>query len=78
VRHVREAEVLREGESLEVDLADQAAAAVKEKVAASRSAAASDIVYVGVPSLTVFERIHWRTEGGTWSKYDGDERELTL
>jgi hypothetical protein len=78
VRHVREAEVLREGESVEVDLADQAAAALKENFAAVRSVAASGNVYVSVPSLTVSERIHWRTEGGTWSKHHGDEREIAL
>jgi hypothetical protein len=78
VRHVREAEVLREGESLEVDLADQAAAALEETAAAFQRAAASDVIAAVGASLTVFERIHWRTEGGTWSKHHGDERELDL
>ncbi len=78
VRHVGEADVLRGGESLEVDLTDEAQQALKWNAEAVRSAAERGIVYVSFASLTVSERIHWRTEGGTWSKHDGDERELTL
>ncbi len=77
-RHVREADVLPGGESLEVDLADEAQQALQRHVAVMRSAAQGGVFYAGVVSLTVSERIHWRTEGGTWSKHDGDERELTL
>jgi hypothetical protein len=78
VRHVREADVLREGESLEVDLADQAAAALEAYNVAARRAASSYAYYAGGASLTVSERIHWRTEGGTWSNHHGDEHELDL
>ena len=78
VRHVREADVLRGGESLEVDLADEAQQALKWNAEAVRSLAQSGAIYAGSASLTVSERIRWRTEGGTWSKHDGDERELTL
>jgi hypothetical protein len=78
VRHVREADAVNPGDGLEIDLADEAQHALKWHAEAERSAARGDVFYVGVPSLTASERIHWRTEGGTWSKHDGDERELTL
>ncbi len=78
VRHVREADVLRGGEYFEVDLTDEAQMALKWNAEAVRSAAQRGIDYVSFASLTVSERIHWRTGGGTWSKHDGDERELTL
>jgi hypothetical protein len=45
---------------------------------AARRAASSYAYYAGGASLTVSERIHWRTEGGTWSNHHGDEHELDL